>query len=223
MCQIVAQLLLTITMANTQIYSLCIRLEGTPKPRLLRSLSFTTDTDPVLLDLALQLGQIFGQLAGIDISYLEFLDSDHTELPDGTTLRVVEQNTSYAKPLVVRYPLSKTTGRPFCMHMFFLRSAKDPFSFPVLIVAVNLRFSKTAAEHRFPHTTGLWYTLLARSRETYERLQEGDTKIYFVDQETERIIDDEFTFNDLVNEKLSSAELVNLKLLMKIQGLFRPL
>jgi hypothetical protein len=103
--------------------------------------------------------------------------------------------------------------------MFFLHSAKDPFSFPVLIVVVDLRFFKTVTEIRLPHTTGLWHTLLAQSRTTHERLQEGDTKIYFVDQETERNIGDEFTFNDLVTEKLGTDRLVNLKLLIRIQGM----
>lgn len=104
------------------------------------------------------------------------------------------------------------------MHMFFLHSAKDPFSFPLLIVVVDLRFFKTVTEIRLPHTTGLWHTLLAQSRTT-----EGDTKIFFVDQETERNIGDEFTFNDLVTEKLGSDRLVNLKLLIRIQGMFGPL
>jgi len=62
-------------------------------------------------------------------SDLEFLDSKRTELPSDTTLRVIEQSTSGTNPLVVRYLLSDTTGTPFCTHMFFLRSAKDPFSF----------------------------------------------------------------------------------------------
>ena len=34
---------------------------------------------------------------------------------------------------------------------------------------------------------------------------------------------DEFTFNDLVKEKLDSDGLVNLKLLIRIQGLFGSL
>ena len=114
-------------MANTQTYSLWILLEGKPRPQHLRSLSFTTDTDPNLSDLAFRLGQILCRLASVDASDLELLDSDHTELPSGTTLRVMEQNTSDTNPLVVRYPLSETTGRSFYMHMFYLRSAKDPF------------------------------------------------------------------------------------------------
>ena len=190
-------------------------------PLHLRGLSFTADTDPDLSDLALQLGQILDQ-ASIRASDLEFLDSDLTELRRGITLRVIEQNTSDTNLLVVRYPLSEKTGRPFGMHMFFLRSPKDPFSFPVLIVIVNLRFLKSVKEVRLPHITGLWHKLLARSRTTDECLQEGETQDFFVDQETDRNIDDEFTFNDLVTEKLGSDRLVNLKLLIRIQGMFGP-
>jgi hypothetical protein len=96
---------------NTQVYSLWILLEG-KIPRYLRNLSFTTDTDPVLSDLALCLKQVLDQLASIDASDLRFLDSDRTVLPSGSTLRVMEQNTSDANPIVVRYPLSEKTGRP---------------------------------------------------------------------------------------------------------------
>lgn len=210
-------------MANTQINSLWILLEGKERPRHLRGLSFT-NTDPDLSDLALQLGQNFQQLASIDASDLKFLDSERIELPSDTMLRDIEQSTSGSNPLVVRYLLSDTTGTPFCTHMFFLRSAKilSCFSFPVLIVVVNLRFFKSVTEILLPHTTGLWYTLLAQSRETPERLQ-GDTKIYFFDQETERNIRDEFTFNVLVKEKRGSDGLINLKLSIRIQGLFGPL
>jgi hypothetical protein len=109
-------------MANTQVYSLWIILEEKSRPQHLRNLSFTTDTDPDLSDLALHLGQVLNQLASIDAFDLEFLDSNRTELRRGITLRVMEQNTSDKNPLVVRYPLSEKTGRPFCMHMFFLCS-----------------------------------------------------------------------------------------------------
>lgn len=107
-------------MANTQIYSLWILLEGKPRPRHLRSLSFTTNTDPNLSDLALRLGQILGPLASIDAFDLEFLDSDGTELSSGTMLRVMEQNTSGTNPLVVRYPLSETTSMSFLHAHAFL-------------------------------------------------------------------------------------------------------
>lgn len=65
-------------MANTQVYSLWILLEGKKRPQHLRNLSFTTNTDPSLSDLALRLRQILDQLASIDVSDLEFFDSDHS-------------------------------------------------------------------------------------------------------------------------------------------------
>ena len=107
-------------MANTQVYSLWILLEGTTSPELL-DLSFTT-ADPNLSHLARRLGQILDHLASVYASNFEFFDSDLTKLRRGITLRAIEQNTSDTNPLVVRYPLSEKTGGPFCMHMFFLRS-----------------------------------------------------------------------------------------------------
>jgi hypothetical protein len=172
-----------------------------------------------LSDLTLQLGQRFGSVASIDASNFEFLNSDRTELREDTTLKDIEQNTSATNPLVVRYPLSDKTSRPFRMRPFFLYSDNR---FPFLVI-VNLRFLKSVKEVRLPHTTGLWHKLLARSRTTDERLQDGETQFFFVDQETDRNIDDAFTFNDLVTEKLGSDRLVNLKLLIKIQGMFGPL
>ena len=206
-------------MANHQIYSLWILPEGRKGPLRLRGLSFT-DTDPDLSDLALQLGQILDQLASIDAFEFEFLDSNRTELRKDITLTVMEQNTSYTNPLVVRYPLSEKTGRPFLHADVFL--ALSQRFFPVLIVVVTLRFFKTVAEIRLPHTTGLWHTLLAQSRMTHDLLRDDNTQIYFIDQETERNFRDEFTFNDLVTEKLDSDRLVNLKLLIRIQGMFGP-
>ena len=108
------------------------------------------------------------------------------------------------------------------MHAHVFLALRDPFSFLVLIVVVNLSFFKKVQEVRLPHTTGLWHKLLARSRTTHELL-EGENQMFFVDQETDRKFDDEFSFNDFVAEKLGSDRLVDLKLLIKIQGMFGPL
>jgi hypothetical protein len=108
------------------------------------------------------------------------------------------------------------------LHAHVFLALRDPFSFLVLIVVVNLHFFKRVQEVRLPHTTGLWHKLLARSRTTHELL-EGETEMFFVDQETDRNIDDEFMLNELVAENLGSDRLVNLKLLIKMQGMFGPL
>ncbi|KAF8647101.1 hypothetical protein AX16_006935 [Volvariella volvacea WC 439] len=142
-------------------------------------LSFDTQTDPDLSDLAPRLYQI-NELANVSAFNLEFLNYENrTEsLPSDTVLGVVEQNTSGRKLLVVRYPLSNST------------------------IVVNLCFLGAPAEVRLPHTTGVWYMLLSGAWREYERLQED-----VVDQETKKkTIDREFTFNDLVKRTEPDSE-----------------
>ena len=57
----------------------------------------------------------------------------------------------------------------------------------------------------------------------HERLQTDNTKIYFVELETDDEIKDEFTLNYLVMKKLKVDISAKVKLLIKIQGLFGPL
>ncbi|RUO95358.1 hypothetical protein BC936DRAFT_144294 [Jimgerdemannia flammicorona] len=187
-------------MSQSQIYSLWILLEGYESPRRLHNLTFDLQTEADLSDLAPHLISRFNnELANVSGLSLKFFNyDDRTEdLPLDTTLKVVEQDMSATKPLVVRYPLSGNT------------------------IVINLRFLGTPAKIRLPHTTGVWYMLLAETKEKYERLQEDENKFYFVDQETKKeTIDKEFTFNDLVKKtKPDCEDEITINLLIRIKGL----
>lgn len=65
------------------------------------------------------------------------------------------------------------------------------------------------------------FMLLTETKKKYERLQEDENEFYFVDQETKkRTIDNEFTFNDLVNKTNPNCENeIVMNLLVRIKGL----
>ncbi|RUP46042.1 hypothetical protein BC936DRAFT_147421 [Jimgerdemannia flammicorona] len=187
-------------MSHSQVYSLWILLEGYKSPRHLDNITFDLKREADLSDLAPHLISRFNnELTNISGLSLEFFNyDDRTEdLPLDTTLKVVEQDMSATKPLVVRYPLLDNT------------------------IVINLRFLGTPAKIRLPHTTGVWYMLLAETKEKYERLQEDENKFYFVDQETKKeTIDKEFTFNDLVKKtKPDCEDEITINLLIRIKGL----
>uniref|UniRef100_U9SWH2 Uncharacterized protein n=1 Tax=Rhizophagus irregularis (strain DAOM 181602 / DAOM 197198 / MUCL 43194) TaxID=747089 RepID=U9SWH2_RHIID len=182
-----------------QVYSLWILLEGHPEPILLDDITFNLKRDANLSDLAPQLVNRFSELAQKNKLDLEFFNFDaRTEsLLLDTTLKAVEQDTSAGKPLVVRYPLTDNT------------------------IVVKVSLLSTPAEICLPHTTGVWYMLLIKTKQKYKRLQEDGNAFYFVDQETKKTtIDEEFIFNDLMKKTNPNCDReIVISLLIRIKGL----
>ncbi|CAB4442728.1 unnamed protein product [Rhizophagus irregularis] len=111
-------------------------------------------------------------------------------------LGAVEQDTSAGKPLVMRYPLTDNT------------------------IVVKVRLLSTPAEICLPHTTGVWYMLLIKTKQKYKRLQEDGNAFYFVDQETKKkTIDKEFIFNGLMKKTNPNCDReIVISLLIRIKG-----
>ncbi|CAB4424877.1 unnamed protein product [Rhizophagus irregularis] len=181
-----------------QVYPLWILLEGHPRSILLDDIIFNLKRDANLSDLAPKLVNRFSELAQKNDLDLEFFNFDaRTEsLPLDTTLKAVEQDTSAVKPLVVRYPLTDNT------------------------IVVKVRLLSTPAEICLPHTTGVWYMLLIKTKQKYKRLQEDGNAVYFVDQETKKkTIDEEFIFNDLMKKTNPNCDReIVISLLIRIKG-----
>ncbi|CAG8550308.1 1707_t:CDS:2 [Ambispora leptoticha] len=100
-------------MSHSQVYSLWIFLEGHPEPSLLDDITFSLRREANLSDLAPYLISRINELAKVGAFNPRLFNYDNRidMLPAGTTLKVVEQDTSAAKPLVVRYQLSDNTSR----------------------------------------------------------------------------------------------------------------
>lgn len=100
-----------------------------------------------------------------------------------------------------------------------------PYSFLLLasdlIVVVKVRLLSTPAEIFLPHTTGVWYMLLIKTKQKYKHLQEDGNAFYFVDQETKKTtIDEEFIFNDLMKRTNPNCDReIVISLLIRIKGL----
>ena len=110
-----------------QVYSLWILLEGHPRSILLEDITFNLKRDANLSDFAPKLINRFNELAQINELDLEFFNYDARtkSLRSGTTLKVVEQDTSDEKPLVVRYPLTNNTSTSFFLvHISYARTVR---------------------------------------------------------------------------------------------------
>ncbi|RUP43395.1 hypothetical protein BC936DRAFT_137246 [Jimgerdemannia flammicorona] len=186
---------------------LWIQLEDKKRPYK----HIVTDVNQDLDDLATEICE--KKLKNIDPEDLEFYgDYDETEnedesgeteddgsgddggsLPGGIQVQYLK--TTDRSPLVVRYPLS------------------DSF------IVLNLKFLKTQVQITLTHSTGTWHELLAQTRNKFKKLKEGD-EVYFVDQETKKlIIEDKVTFDRLLSKtEADEKNRIFIDLIVRIKG-----
>ncbi|RUS30384.1 hypothetical protein BC938DRAFT_479464 [Jimgerdemannia flammicorona] len=69
------------------------------------------------------------------------------------------------------------------------------------------------------HSTGTWHELLAQTRNKFKKLKEGD-EVYFVDQETKKlIIEDKVTFDRLLSKtEADEKNRIFIDLIVRIKG-----
>ncbi|RIB11386.1 hypothetical protein C2G38_2203574 [Gigaspora rosea] len=147
-----------------------VLLEGEPTAvKLKGSLSEFTDLD----DFSSCLEQKFDELKNVKPQKRAYFTYDDRNVPLSPDTVLTSLTTTASKPLVVRYPLSDAN------------------------IVVNYKFLRSSGEYQMPHTSGSWSLLREAIIERFDKLLTEN--FYFVNNETNKEIMNEYQFNTLLS------------------------